>query len=238
MSAVLPIVALIALALVFVAGLLARTHLLSLAAVALAAFPAADLADVEPEIGLAVALAIGLGCGLASGSYALAAILAAALVALALSEWLPVAVTSVFVFALLVGALKGRWLLSALALAAAVALGFVSEAAVGTIDAGAAPFGDAWIVVLILVASWLPALAAAAGEAREGSLWARSGRPSWPTPLPEIAANFVWVFAIILLGVLFDGAGIAGGDVFSAIFAGLLAAVLLFNLGAARTQAA
>jgi hypothetical protein len=46
------------------------------------------------------------------------------------------------------------------------------------------------------------------------------------------------VFAITLLGILFDGVDILGGEVFCALFAALLAAVMLFGFGAARTQTA
>lgn len=168
----------------------------------------------------------------------LGAIALAGAVAAALSSWLAIAPTAVLVFALLVGVLKGRYATSAIALAVAVGLALLTEAAVGTISVGATPFGDAWIVVLLMVAAWAPALFAACGEAAENSLWARSGRSREATPLPELAANFIWVLAVILLGALYDGAGIVGAEIFCAVFAALLAGVLLFGLGGPRVQPA
>jgi hypothetical protein len=151
---------------------------------------------------------------------------------------LAIAPTVVFALALLVGIAKGRFLMAALALVAWAALALVAEVATGTILAGEAPFGDAWIVILLQLASWAPALLAAAGEAREDSPWARSGRPAAPIPIAELAANFVWVFAITMLGVLFDGVDILGAEIFCAAFAAMLAGVMLFGLGSARSQAA
>ena len=59
-----------------------------------------------------------------------------------------------------------------------------------------------------------------------------------PVPLTETAANFVWVFVITLLGVLFAGVDIIGAEIFCALFGALLAAVMLFGFGAARGQPA
>jgi hypothetical protein len=151
---------------------------------------------------------------------------------------LGIAPTVVFGLAVVVGLLKGRYVPAALALAALAALTIVAELAIGTPFAGDAPWEDAWIVVVLQLAGWVPALLAAAGPARVGSWWARSGRPAAPLPLRETAANFVWVFAITLLGILFAGVDIVGAEIFCAVFAALLAAVMLFGFGAARTQAA
>ena len=233
-----PIIAAIALGVVIVAGLATRTWIVAAVGLAVIAFPIVDLLDVEPSVGLGIAIGVALAYGLLTGSWALAATAGAAAVAFALSAWLSIVPTALFAFAVLVGILKGRYALSAVALAIGIALLVVSEAATGTVNAGDVPFGDAWILVIILAVGWLPALAAAAGEAAEGSLWTRTGRPRWATPLLEVVTNFVWVFAIVLLGILFDGAGILGAEIFCALFAGLLAAVLLFGLGAARTQPA
>jgi hypothetical protein len=231
-----PIIAAIALGVVILIGLLTRTWIVAAAGLAVIAFPIVDLMDVEPAVGLGISIGVTLAYALLSRSWALAATAGAAAVAFALSAWLSIVPTALFAFAVLVGVLKGRYLLSTLALAIGAGLLIVAEVAIGTIDAGDVPFGDAWILVLILIAGWLPALFAAAGGASEGSLWTQTGRPRWATPLVEVLANFVWVFAIILLGILFDGVGILGGEIFCALFAGLLAAVLLFGLGAARTQ--
>jgi hypothetical protein len=151
---------------------------------------------------------------------------------------LAIAPTFVFALAVAVGLLRGRYAQVAVALAAWVALAAVAHAATGTILAGDAPFEDAWLVVLLQLAGWIPALAAAAGAARPGSWWTRSGRSPAPAPLAEIAGNFVWVFVITLLGVLFAGVGILGAQIFCALFGALLAALMLFGFGAARRQPA
>jgi hypothetical protein len=151
---------------------------------------------------------------------------------------LALAPTFAFVLALVVGLLKGRYAPTALALASWIVLAVVAEVAIGTIHAGEAPFGDAWIVVLLQLAGWVPALAAAAGEARADSRWTRSGRTAAPVPIRETATNFVWVFAITLLGILYAGADILGAEIFCAIFAALLAAVMLFGFASARSQPA
>jgi hypothetical protein len=151
---------------------------------------------------------------------------------------LSLAPTVVLALALVVGALKGRYALAALTLASWIVLAVIAELAIGTPFAGDAPFADAWIVVLLQLASWVPALFAAAGEAREDSWWRRNGRPAAPIPVIETASNFVWVFAITLLGVLFDGVDILGAEIFCAAFAALLAAVMLFGFGSARSQPA
>ena len=151
---------------------------------------------------------------------------------------LAIAPTVVFGLAVVVGLLKGRYVAAALAVLALAALAVVAELAIGTPLAGDAPWGDAWIVVLLQLAAWVPALIAAAGPARDESWWTRSGRPAAPLPLSETAGNFVWVFAITLLGILFAGVDIVGAEVFCAVFAALLAAVMLFGFGAARTQTA
>ena len=141
-------------------------------------------------------------------------------------------------FALLVAGLKGRYAAAAVAVAVWVALALVAEAAIGTPVAADAPLADAWIVVLLQLAGWVPAMLAACGEATPDSWWARSGRPAQASPLAETGGNFVWVFAIVLLGILFAGVDILGAEIFCAVFAGLLAAVLLFGFGAARSQPA
>ena len=151
---------------------------------------------------------------------------------------LALAPTFVFALALAVGVLKGRHALAAVALGAWVVLALVAEAAIGTIHAGDAPFADAWLVVLLQLAGWAPALAAAAGAAREGSWWTRSGRSTAAVPIAETASNFVWVFAITMLGVLFAGVEILGAQIFCAIFGALLAAVMLFGLGWPRGRPA
>ncbi|HEX6115867.1 MAG TPA: hypothetical protein VFY99_02125 [Solirubrobacterales bacterium] len=151
---------------------------------------------------------------------------------------LALAPTSVFALALAVGLLKGRYAQAAVALAAWIVLAVVAEAAIGTLDAGDAPLADAWIVVLLQLAGWVPALVAAAGAARAGSWWARSGRRVAPAGLAETAANFVWVFVITLLGILFAGVDILGAEIFCALFGALLAGVMLFGFGSARSQPA
>jgi hypothetical protein len=234
----LPIIVAIALGVLIAIGLATRTWIVAAAGLAAIAFPIVDLLDVEPAVAAGIALAVSLAYGLWSRSWALTAIAGAALVAFALSAWLSIVPTALFAFAILVGVIKGRYVLSAVAFVVGLVLLIVIDATTGTANAGDVPFGDAWILVLVLLAGWLPALAAAAGEAAEGSLWVRSGRPRWATPIIDVLANFVWVFAIILLGILFDGAGILGAEIFCAVFAGLLAAVLLFGLGAARAQPA
>ena len=151
---------------------------------------------------------------------------------------LAIAPTVVFALALVVGLLKGRYTQTALALAAWIVLAVIAYLAIGTIDAGDAPFSDAWIVVLLQLAGWIPALVAAAGAARPESWWSRSGRTTAPVPLTETAANFVWVFVITLLGVLFAGVDIIGAEIFCALFGALLAGVMLFGFGSARSQPA
>jgi hypothetical protein len=151
---------------------------------------------------------------------------------------LALAPTFAFALALVVGLLKGRYALTGLALVSWIVLAVIAEVAIGTVHAGGAPFGDAWIVVLLQLAGWIPALAAAAGEARGDSWWTRSGRTAAPVPITETATNFVWVFAITLLGILFAGVDILGAEIFCAIFAALLAAVMLFGFAAARSQPA
>ena len=151
---------------------------------------------------------------------------------------LALAPTFVFALALVVGLAKGRYALAALAVGAWIVLAAVAELAIGTIHAGSAPFADAWLVVLLQLAGWVPALAAAAGPAREDSWWARGGRSAAPVRVSETAANFVWVFAITMLGVLFAGVDILGAEIFCAIFGALLAAVMLFGFGAARSRPA
>jgi hypothetical protein len=151
---------------------------------------------------------------------------------------LALAPTFVFALAVVVGLLKGRYAQTAVALAAWVALAVVAEVAIGTVLAGDAPFGDAWLVVLLQLVGWVPALVAAAGPAREGSRWTRAGRSAAPVPIAETASNFVWVFAITLLGVLFAGVEILGAQIFCAVFGALLAAVMLFGFGTARTRPA
>ena len=49
---------------------------------------------------------------------------------------------------------------------------------------------------------------------------------------PGTTGNVVWVIAITLPGILLTGAGILGAEIFRALFAALLASVLLF--GSAR----
>ena len=147
---------------------------------------------------------------------------------------LAIAPTFVFALALAVGLLKGRPAQAAAALAVWLVLAVVARAAIGTAIAGDAPLADAWLVVLLQLASWIPALFAAAGAARPGSWWERGGRSTAPAPLAETAGNFVWVFVIALLGILFAGVGILGAQIFCALFAALLAAVMLFGFGAAR----
>jgi len=151
---------------------------------------------------------------------------------------LALAPTFVFALALAVGLLKGRYALTAAALGAWIVLAVVAELAIGTVHAGEAPLADAWLVVLLQLVGWIPALAAAAGPAREDSWWTRSGRSAAPVPISETAANFVWVFAITMLGVLFAGVDILGAEIFCAIFGALLAGVMLFGVGAARSQPA
>jgi hypothetical protein len=151
---------------------------------------------------------------------------------------LAIAPTFVFALALAVGLLKGRYAQTAIALATWVALAVVAQIAIGTVLAGDAPFGEAWLVVLLQLLAWVPALAAAAGPAREGSRWVRAGRSAAPVPVAETAANFVWVFVITLLGVLFAGVDILGAQIFCAVFGALLAAVMLFGFGVARTRPA
>jgi hypothetical protein len=149
-----------------------------------------------------------------------------------------IAPTAVFVLALVFGALKGRYALTVAALAAWGACVGVAQITLDTVMAGDVPFGDAWLVVLLQVVALGPAVVAATSGAAEDSVWAESGRPAWPSPIADTLANFIWVFAIVLLGILFDGAGIIGGEIFCGAFALLLAAVLLFGLGSPRAQTA
>jgi hypothetical protein len=151
---------------------------------------------------------------------------------------LAIAPTFVFALAVAVALLKGRYAEAAVAVGAWVVLAVVARVAIGTVLAGDVPLGDAWLVVLLQLASWFPALVAAAGAAREGSWWTRSGRTTTPVSVGETASNFVWVFLITLLGVLFAGVDILGAQVFCALFGALLAAVMLFGFGAARRRPA
>ena len=141
-------------------------------------------------------------------------------------------------FALLVALLKGRYLFAAITLGAWVGLTLIADAAIGTAVAADAPFGDAWLVVLLQLAGWVPSPLAACGEATPGSWWAKSGRQPGATPVLEVLANFIWVFSIILLGIAFAGVDILGAEIFCALFATLLAGVLLFGFGAARVRTA
>ena len=151
---------------------------------------------------------------------------------------LAIAPTFVFALALAVGLLKGRYPQTAAALVCWIALAVVAHLAIGTAIAGDAPFADAWLVVVLQLAGWIPALYAAAGTAGPGSWWTRSGRPAAAAPVAETAGNFVWVFAITLLGVLFAGVDILGAQIFCALFGALLAAMMLFGFGVARRQPA
>ena len=90
---------------------------------------------------------------------------------------LAIAPTSVFALALVVGLAKGRYTQAALALGAWVVCAAIAVVAIGTIEAGDAPLSDAWLVVLLQLASWIPALVAAAGPARPDPGGRAAGEP-------------------------------------------------------------
>ena len=141
----------------------------------------------------------------------------------------------VFALTLLVAIAKRRYFWARAAAAVYGALAALSALVLGTAIASDVPFSEAWAVVLLQLAGWPVALAAATGPARPGSWWERSGRPD-SLPARVTIANFVWVFTITLLGILFAGVDILGAVIFCALFGGLLAAVLLLGLAAARTR--